>query len=126
MSKAENTANPALNTVFWVITIAIVAVGIYGNNNFADFFGTDSVLYRVLALLGLAIVAAAVALQTTQGKSFWELLKGARTEIRKVVWPTRQETTQTTMIVLLVVVITGLILWLLDTVLGWLASLIIG
>ncbi len=126
MSKTEGTANPALNTVFWVITVAIIAAGVYGNSNFSDLFGTDSLLYRVLALLALAAVAAVIALQTTQGKSFWELLKGARTEIRKVVWPTRQETTQTTMIVLLVVVVAGLILWLLDTVLGWLASTIIG
>ena len=126
MSKAEGTSNPALNTVLWAITAAIVVVGVYGNNNFGQFFGTDSLLYRVLALLALAVVAAVVALQTSQGKSFWELLKGARVEIRKVVWPTRQESTQTTMIVLLVVVVAGLILWLLDTVLGWLVSVIIG
>ena len=118
--------NPALNIVFWAITAVLVVVGIYGYNNFATYFGTDSLLYRVLALLGVAIVAIAIALQTTQGKNFWDLLKGARAEIRKVVWPTRQETMQTTMIVLLVVVIAGLILWGLDTGLGWLASLIIG
>lgn len=118
--------NPALNTVFWLITAVLVGVGIYGYNNFAVYFGTDSILYRVLALLGVAIVAIFLALQTTQGKSFWALLKGSRTEIRKVVWPTRQETLQTTMIVLLVVVIAGLILWGLDSLFGWLFSLIMG
>ncbi|MGB2103151.1 MAG: preprotein translocase subunit SecE, partial [Luminiphilus sp.] len=54
------------------------------------------------------------------------LVKGSRMEIRKVVWPTRQETTQTTLIVFVFVIITGLILWGLDSVLGWLASLILG
>ena len=48
------------------------------------------------------------------------------TEIRKVVWPRGQETTQTTLIVLLFVIITGLILWGIDSVLGWLASMILG
>jgi len=127
MSKSEQaTTNPVLNYLFWGVALAIVVFGIYSNNNFAVIFGTDSTLYRILALLVLSIIAGFVALQTTQGKSFWELLKGSRTEIRKVVWPTRQETMQTTMIVLLVVVVAGLILWLLDTILGWLVSVIIG
>ncbi len=123
---SSDATNPALNAVFWLITAVLVAGGIYGYNNFGQFFGTDAILYRVLGLLAVSAVAIAFALQTTQGKNFWALLKGARTEIRKVVWPTRQETTQTTMIVLLVVVVAGLILWGLDTGLGWLASTIIG
>jgi preprotein translocase subunit SecE len=53
-------------------------------------------------------------------------LKGARTEIRKVVWPTRQETMQTSLLVLAVVVVVGFILWGLDTLLGWSASQFIG
>ncbi len=122
MSTNTQQVNPALNTVLWVITIAIVAAGVYGNN----FYSSESLLYRVLALVVLSIVAGLIALQTTQGRAFWELAKGARTEIRKVVWPTRQETVQTTMLVMLVVIIAGLILWALDSILGWLVSLVIG
>lgn len=121
MSKAE-TANPVLNTVLWAVAVALIAAGIYGNT----YFGGESLLYRVLGLLAVAIVAALVAAQTLQGKAFWELLKGARTEIRKVVWPTRQETMQTSLLVMVVVVLVGLLLWGLDTGLGWLASLAIG
>ncbi|MBT8151698.1 MAG: preprotein translocase subunit SecE, partial [Gammaproteobacteria bacterium] len=69
---------------------------------------------------------ALVALQTVEGKAFWALIKGARTEIRKVVWPTRQETMQTSLMVLAVVVVVGIILWGLDTLLGWAASIFIG
>ncbi len=58
--------------------------------------------------------------------AFWALIKGARTEIRKVVWPTRQETVQTTMIVVVFVVLVVLLLWGLDSFLGWLVSLAIG
>jgi preprotein translocase subunit SecE len=67
-----------------------------------------------------------VALLTSQGAAFLVMAKAARSEIRKVVWPTRQETTQTTLIVVVVVVVMALILWGLDTVLGWLASMLIG
>jgi preprotein translocase subunit SecE len=52
-------------------------------------------------------------------------VKGSRTEIRKVVWPTRQETVQTTMIVVAFVVLVALLLWGLDSLLGWLVSLAI-
>lgn len=121
MSKAQNL-NSTTNTVFWLLTVALVGAGIYGN----IYFAAEPLLYRVVGLLVVAVIAALVALQTAEGKSFWALLKGARTEIRKVVWPTRQETTQTTLIVLAVVVLMGLILWGLDTGLGWIASLVIG
>lgn len=122
MSKTEQQTNPALNIVFWVVAIALVAAGVYGNS----YFSSESLLYRVLGLIVVAAVAGLVALQTTQGRSFWELLKGARTEVRKVVWPTRQEATQTSLLVLAAVVIAGLILWGFDTLLGWIVSLIIG
>ena len=121
MSTAENT-NPVLNTVLWLIALALVAAGIYGNS----YFASESLLYRVLGLLVVAIVAALVAVQTTQGRSFWELVKGARTEIRKVVWPTRQESTQTSLLVLALTVLTGMLLWGLDTLLGWIASIFLG
>ena len=77
---------------------------------------------------GRTVGAGVVAkiLLTQKGGDFLTLVKGSRTEIRKVVWPTRQETTQTTLIVFVFVIITGLILWGLDSVLGWLASLILG
>ena len=98
----------------------MAAVG--GNVYYAD----QSLLYRVVGLLVVAIVAGFIAVQTIQGAAFWKLAKEARTEIRKVVWPTRQETTQTTMIVVAFVFVMALILWGLDTLLGWLVSLAIG
>ena len=67
-----------------------------------------------------------MALQTSKGRSFFVLLKEARVEIRKVVWPTRQETTQTTLIVVAVVLVMALLLWGLDSLLGWLVSMVVG
>ena len=79
----------------------------------------------MLGILALSAVAGLVALQTAKGEAFWTLVKGSRTEIRKVVWPTRQETVQTTMIVVAFVLLVAMILWGLDSLLGWLVSLAI-
>ncbi len=110
------------DSVKWVVVAALVAAAIVGNSYFAD----QSLLYRVLGIVVISAVAGMIALQTTKGVAFWNLVKGSRTEIRKVVWPTRQETVQTTLIVLAFVVLVALLLWGLDTLLGWLVSLVIG
>jgi preprotein translocase subunit SecE len=106
----------------WIVVFALVAVAVVGNSYFAN----ESLLYRVLGILALAAMAGFVALQTAKGAAFWSLVKGSRTEIRKVVWPTRQETVQTTLIVVAFVLVVALILWGLDSFLGWLVSLVIG
>jgi preprotein translocase subunit SecE len=74
----------------------------------------------------VALLAGWVASTTERGGAFWNLVKGSRTEIRKVVWPTRQETTQTTVIVVVFVFVAALILWALDSLLGWAASFVLG
>jgi preprotein translocase subunit SecE len=109
------------DTAKWIVVIALLAVAVVGNSYFAN----ESLLYRVLGIVALAVVAGLVALQTVKGAAFWTLVKGSRTEIRKVVWPTRQETVQTTMIVVAFVVVVALLLWGLDSFLGWLVSLAI-
>ncbi|MBB3170212.1 preprotein translocase subunit SecE [Simiduia aestuariiviva] len=106
----------------WFLVVAIVAAGVVANSQFADV----ALLYRVLGMVAAGLVAVFVAVNTAKGAAFWGLMKEAQIEVRKVVWPTREETNQTTLIVLAVVLAMALILWFIDTVLGWLASLIIG
>lgn len=106
----------------WLLVVAIVAAGVVANSQFADV----ALLYRVLGMVAAGLVAIFIAVNTAKGAAFWGLMKEAQVEVRKVVWPTREETNQTTLIVLAVVLVMALILWLIDTVLGWLASLIIG
>nr|WP_298172435.1 preprotein translocase subunit SecE [uncultured Pseudomonas sp.] len=120
-AKAE-AKDSRFDLLKWLVVAALVIVGVVGN----QYFSAEPILYRVLALLAIAIVAGFVALQTSKGQSFFVLAKEARVEIRKVVWPTRQETTQTTMIVVAVVLVMALLLWGLDSLLGWLVSLIVG
>ncbi len=120
-AKTEEKAG-SLDGLKWLVVVLLVAAGIGGNMYYAEY----SLLYRVLGLLVLALIAGLLAVQTLQGAAFWKLAKEARTEIRKVVWPTRQESTQTTLIVVAFVIVMALILWGLDTLLGWLVSLAIG
>ena len=118
---SEEISTSRFDSVKWLVVFALVAVAVVGNSYYAD----DSLLYRVLGILAVAAVAGMVALQTAKGAAFWALVKGSRTEIRKVVWPTRQETVQTTMIVVAFVLLVALVLWGLDSFLGWLVSLAI-
>lgn len=122
MSTKAELQDDRLDIPKWIVVAVIVIAGVYGNHHFA----AEPVLYRALALVVLGLVAGYVALQTAKGKAFWALLKEARIEIRKVVWPTRPETTQTTLIVVAVVLVMALILWGLDTLLGWIISQFIG
>ncbi|AQA20019.1 preprotein translocase subunit SecE [Halioglobus japonicus] len=119
--SAETSAS-RFDGLKWLVVFALIGVAVVGNSMYAD----QSLLYRVLGIVALGIVAALVALQTAKGAAFWALVKGSRTEIRKVVWPTRQETVQTTMIVVVFVLLVALLLWGLDSFLGWLVSLAIG
>ncbi|QNH07370.1 preprotein translocase subunit SecE [Pseudomonas sp. B11D7D] len=119
--KAE-AQDSRFDLVKWLVVAALVVVGVVGN----QYFSAEPVLYRVLGLIVLGAVAAFVAFQTARGQAFAVLLKEARVEIRKVVWPTRQETMQTTLIVVAVVLVMALLLWGLDSLLGWLISLIVG
>ncbi|MCT9823385.1 preprotein translocase subunit SecE [Pseudomonas veronii] len=122
MTPKAEAQSSRFDLVKLLAVVALVVVGVVGN----QYYSASPILYRVLALLALAAVAAFVGLQTAKGKSFAVLVKEARTEIRKVVWPTRQETTQTTLIVVAVVLVMALLLWGLDSLLGWLVSLIVG
>ena len=80
---------------------------------------TPSQLLRVGVLIGCLIIAVAVALMSTQGQNAWEFAKGARGEIRRVVWPTKRDTITSTIIVIILVILIGLFLWMLDTISFW-------
>jgi preprotein translocase subunit SecE len=120
-AKVES-GNNSLNAIKWLVVVALVAAGVIGNSYYSDL----GLLYRVAVLLSLGVVTLWVAVNTTQGAVLWDTVKESQTEIRKVVWPTRQETNQTALIVVVLTIIMALILWGLDTFIGWIASLIIG
>ena len=120
-ANPEEATNGRLDGLKWGLVAILVAIGVYGNY----YFSAESLLLRVVGLLVIALVAGFLAMQTAKGGAFWVLLKDAKTEIRKVVWPTRQETVQTTLVVVVVVLVMGLVLWGLDSLLGWMISSLI-
>lgn len=122
MSRAEATTEYRLDSVKWIVVVAILGGGIYANS----YYAAIEPLYRAMAAVVVAAIAIAVALQTEKGAAAWDLAKEARTEVRKVVWPTPQETTQTTLIVVVVVIFVAFILWLLDSGLSWGVKGVIG
>lgn len=99
------------------IKLLLVALLLAGGVVGFYYFSEQSTLIRALGLLGVAVVAVIIALQTQTGRNTWEFIVEARNEIRKVVWPSRKETTQTTLIIIIVVILVALILWGLDSLL---------
>lgn len=122
MSANSYTQSNRLDTPKWVVVVVLIALGVVGNTVYSD----QSLLYRVLGLVAVAIVAALIAAQTAKGKAFLVMFREARNEIRKVVWPNRQETVQTTLIVTAVVLVMAILLWGLDSLLSWVVSFLIG
>lgn len=120
-ARAEAGAT-GLDTTKLVAAAVLLVAGIYGFYHFAAY----SALLRVVGLLVVGGLAAAVALQTEQGRRLWQFAGDSRTEVRKVVWPTRQETIQTTLVVIVMVLILGIILWLFDMMLMGILRLLTG
>ena len=114
MTEQTETGASVLDTVKLVAAAAILVGGIV-----AFYWLTAYPLavrwVIVLASFGLG---AFVALQSTQGRVFWQFVQGSRVELRKVVWPTRQETLQTALVVLIAITVMGIFFWILDWVLG--------
>ena len=111
-----------VDTAKLVFAVAVVVAGLVGYYYFAD----GSALLRALAVILSLAIAAAVALTSVQGRSLWKFVQGARVELNKVVWPTREETIQTTLVVLVVAMFGGVFFWALDFFLLWLTTRITG
>lgn len=120
--QGAKDSDVSLDVVKWCVAWALVIAGISAYHYFEQF----SAVYRALALVPVAAVTLFIAAKTSQGSAFWRLLNEAVIEARRVVWPTRQETVQTTLVVVAVVFVMSLILWGLDSIFGKLISLFIG
>ena len=83
-----------------------------------------SILFRVLMVLASVVVSLIIFFQTQRGNVLWEFFQGSRVEIKKVIWPTKQETFQTTLTVFVFVLIMGIFFWLLDFLLLFLTNTI--
>lgn len=80
----------------------------------------QAVWIRLLGMLSVIGLAIWIAVQTEPGRNLWRFASQSHVEVRKVVWPTRQETTQTLLLIALVVLVTSLFLWAIDSLLSML------
>jgi preprotein translocase subunit SecE len=121
-SRIEHQHETKLNWLKWSLVAIIVIAGLAANY----YYNQLQWPLRLLAWLFLLTISAAVVYQTSQGKQLVEFARDSRMELRKVVWPTRQETIQITLIIVGVVVLLALILWGVDGILlrvvGWLTG----
>jgi preprotein translocase subunit SecE len=120
-TKVEN--QPTLfDTAKLALAVAIFLAGLLAYYLLPDV----SVLLRAIGVLAGVLLGAFVALQSAQGQELWKFIQATRVELRKVVWPTREETIQTTIAVFVFAVIMGVFFWLLDLSLLYITSYLTG
>ncbi len=113
VTKTEQTSS-GLDTLKLMMALDILLGGVVG----FYYFEEESQLLRVIGMLAVVGIAFFIVSVTDIGRRSLGFVKDARVEVRKVVWPTRQETLQTTVAVLIMVVIVAIMLWLIDSALG--------
>ena len=122
MDTKVDAGAAAFDTLKLLVAGGIMVGGIVGNYYYADV----SVLIRAIGVLWAFALGVVVALQSIRGQEFMRFVQGARVELRKVVWPTREETIQTSVTVLVFTLIMAVFFWLLDVFLLWFTRLLTG
>jgi preprotein translocase subunit SecE len=122
MTQKVETGPSALDTVKLAAAVAVLLGGI------AAFYVMSSYPLALRWVIVLASLGAGifVALPSIQGRAFWDFVQGSRVELRKVVWPTRQETLQTTLVVFVAILAMGIFFWVLDWILGSVTAALTG
>src|SRR5262245_16987723 len=105
-----------------VVAIALVIAGIAGFYYLAE----RAMILRVASVLGGVVAAAAVFATSQPGREFYEFAQESIAETKKVVWPTRKETLQTTGVVFAFVVVMAVFLWMVDAGLLWVVRKLLG
>lgn len=115
MSEQDTSTSRVFDTVKLIIAIVFIIASLV----VYYYFSQESQLYRVLGVVGASIIALGLTATTQRGRHLLGFFREVRTELKKVVWPTRPETTQTTLIVLVMVFVVGIVLWLFDMFFFW-------
>ena len=98
----------------------ILSIGVLITGMILFYYYSDvRLFYRVVGMISVVIFSAFIAYQSDFGKLVYSYVTDSKVEIKKVTWPTKQETTQTTLGVIFVVIVVGILLWLFDMLLGW-------
>ena len=122
LPSSSGQQSGVLDRFKWILIFLLLIAGIVANYYFAQ------IPWAIRTAIGIILIAilCAIALWTSQGQRAWSFIMSARGELRKVVWPTRQETIQTTLVVIAMVVVTALFLWGIDSLFFWAISFVTG
>jgi preprotein translocase subunit SecE len=122
-AQTETSQSGMLDTIKLLLAAGALVGGLYAYY----YYETDiAQAYRVLMVLGGTIAGIGIAMTSVQGNRLWHFIQGSRVEIRKVIWPTKQETTQTAIAVFVFTLIMMLFFWALDSGLLWLTQELVG
>jgi preprotein translocase subunit SecE len=122
-SKAEKSGSGFADTLLLLISVVMLLGGIAAYYLYQDLAITP---VRVVALIAVTLLASWVAAQSEKGGAFFRFLKESDIERRKVIWPTHQEAVQTSLMVIVVVIIISLFLAAVDWALGSLVRNLLG
>ena len=122
MNAQTDTGASALDKVKFLLAIAVLISGIGAYYYYPDM----PVVIRAGGVLTSVVIAIVIVMQTAMGRNAWQFIQGSRVELRKVVWPSRQDTTQTTLAVIVFVIIMGVFFWGLDMGLLWVTQTLTG
>jgi len=123
IAETEKSESGVLDIIKLSLSAAALIGGLY-----AYYYYEPQIAQALRVLMVLAGTAAGIgiAMTSTQGQRLWHFIQGSRVEIRKVVWPTKQETTQTAIAVFVFTLILSLFFWALDSGLLWLTRSLVG
>jgi len=121
-AHTETSESGVVDILKLLIAAGVLVGGLFGYYWYLEW----SQPLRVLLVLGGLIAGVGIAMTSTQGRRLWAFIQGSRIEIRKVVWPTKQETTQTAIAVFVFTLILALFFWGLDSFLLWLTRTLVG
>lgn len=125
-AMSEKTVEPSSSSGLESIKIGLAIILLVGGVAAFYLLGKEPRFIQVLALVLALLLAAGVLYTTLVGKTIWQFAFDSRVEVRKMVWPSRQETTQTTLVVVLLIVVIGLFLWGVDSLLAWIVRSVAG
>jgi preprotein translocase subunit SecE len=111
-AQTETSESGVLDIIKLLLAAAALVGGLYA---YYYYEADIAQAVRVLMVLGGTVAGIGIAMTSAQGNRLWHFIQGSRVEIRKVVWPTKQETTQTAIAVFVFTLIMMLFFWALDS-----------
>src|SRR3990167_252790 len=122
VAKVENQGEARYDKVKLLFALALLLAGLIANH----YYSQVPILLRTLVWLIVLAVSGFIASKTQKGQWVLEFFQDSRMELRKVIWPTREETMQTTLVVAVMVVVLALMLWGIDGILVWVIGWLTG